>query len=344
MKLSNYLLTYKRATITLEQIEQLYKGDCIEYQQFAEQVLSLEASNLLMEIVSKGRNQRTPSLAYQYRVNKIELRKPYHQDLHRYRQLLHSDINLDNYFSLDPQVFYDHLIYLQKIDSFLRKNSLQLELVPAPERSFQLVADEKWITDKGGKELLERVGLWETMKIMPVADPLMLAINPNMLATSKTHMHLIVENKTTWQALVPALRDTEFTSLILGYGEKIIKGIEQLDSQLGLYSEQGHSHKIYYFGDVDPSGIDIWYRLQRIRQINIAWPFYRACIEKACVKGKENQRLSGEALDMFLLQVPQTYSERIKQVIESRYYYPQEILTTNELRQIWKDVDLWSSP
>lgn len=78
-----------------------------------------------------------------------------------------------------------------------------------------------------GGEMLRKTGLWKKINVFTVSDPLMLALNPKRL-TDSIQRHLIVENKTTYQALLPALRESEFSTLIYGQGNKVVRSIEKL--------------------------------------------------------------------------------------------------------------------
>jgi len=116
-------------------------------------------------------------------------------------------------------------------------------------------------------------------KIVPVSDPLMLAVNPKVLQ-ERTQYHLIVENKTTYQALLPTLRETGFSSLIYGSGNKIVKSIEQFEWQLPMDEAE---HTIYYFGDIDRSGFTIWHSLTKRRRVLPAVPFYEGVLDERAV-------------------------------------------------------------
>ncbi len=124
--------------------------------------------------------------------------------------------------------------------------------------------------------MLERIKLWDKLKITTNPDPLMLAINPLKLKRSD-HIHLAVENKATFYALMDSIKDTEFTSLVYGAGWKIVSNIHRLPTQLGLEEDL---HRVYYFGDIDAEGIFIWYYLYEKYQIELALPFYKALLKK----------------------------------------------------------------
>jgi hypothetical protein len=88
------------------------------------------------------------------------------------------------------------------------------------------------------------------LKIIPVSDRLMFALNPRLLQEKK-QWHLIVENKTTYQGLLPALKETCFSTLIYGSGNKITGSMELFQNQYPIEAE----HIFCYFGDLDKSGI-----------------------------------------------------------------------------------------
>ncbi|RDW17061.1 hypothetical protein CWR48_15350 [Oceanobacillus arenosus] len=304
------------------------------YAAFADQVLEMESLGYLEMVKSKGRNHHTPSLAYQYKINKGKLNKEYHQELQRYRLKLHDGINLDAYFNLDRTTWKHDLPYLEKIHQYIVKNGFPLEDAAAPERSFELVRDEKWIVEQKGSEILNRIGLWEQFRILPVSDPLMFAINPLMIH-QQTQLHLIVENKTTYQGLLPVIMKTDFSTLIYGSGNKIVKSIENFTSQYPIEA----NHIFYYFGDLDQSGITIWNSLNKRQTAIPAYPFYHACLSKPRAYGKTNQRPNEAALNEFLTFFNEEQQIQINELLSKGAYYPQEVLKTKELQHIWEDAE-----
>ncbi|MCU9593190.1 DUF2220 domain-containing protein [Caldibacillus thermolactis] len=333
-KIYKSLNTYPKRTILLSDLQDLLGSFFKDYDDFANTIISLENNGVLQMVKSKGRTTRTPSLAYQYRIDKSKLSARFHQEIQQYQNELHPAINLDEYYQKDPTIWQHDLPYLLKINDYLHTNGFPKEVVPAPERSFELVQDEKWITEKGGKEILERVGLFERLKITPVSDPLMFAVNPKTIH-STTQYHLIVENKTTYQGLLPALKKTEFSTLVYGSGKKVIQSIEQFSEQYPVEAE----HVFFYFGDLDREGISIWYSLTKKIPAQLAMPFYEACLEKQPVYGKDYQKQYKEAQTTFIKQFSPTQQAKIEDVFSQGKYYPQEILKSKELQQIWREAD-----
>ncbi|MFB6467026.1 Wadjet anti-phage system protein JetD domain-containing protein [Cytobacillus sp. Hz8] len=331
------LATYKKKTISLSELELMFKPLIHTYEEFAKIILQLEDTELLMMVKAKGRTHRTPSLAFQYRINKSELTGDYHKELQHYRLLFHTSINIDEYYREDPAIWKEHLPFIKKVDDYLKRYSFPQESVPAPERSYEIVGDEKWIVEKGGKEILEKIGLFSQLNIIPVSEPLMFAINPTQI-NEKSQFHLIVENKTTYQGLLPTLRKTSFSTLIYGCGKAVIKSIEQFPMQYPISAD----HHFFYFGDVDREGISIWSSLNQKQEAVLALPFYLACLVKEPATGKEYQKERSTAIKQFITHFPKKHQEQILSLLQNGTYYPQETLKTKELQEIWREAD-WTS-
>lgn len=336
-KLEQYLIKFNRKTITLSELEAIFPSST-DYEQFSQVILQLENENVLEMVKSQGRNSFEPSLAYKYRIHKHRLKNIYYKDLQLYRTKFHHEIDLDAYFLLDPVVFYQDLPYLEKINKYIRLNGLPSEKVPAPERSFEIVQNEKWI-EKGGIAVLDRTNLFEKLKVASVSDPLMMAINPQRINDKKQY-HLIVENKTTYQALLPAIVPSSFATLIYGVGQKIAKSIENFAEQYPVQAE----HVFYYFGDIDYSGIKIWFDVNKRVNAIPALPFYEACFMKNAGIGKTNQTKNETALEQFVTYSNENFKMKILNLLDEGKYYPQETLKTKELQTIlletnWADYD-----
>ncbi|XWN52049.1 DUF2220 domain-containing protein [Anoxybacillus flavithermus] len=336
-QIERLLAVFPKRTISLGELEQLIQPFVRTYDEFSEIILRLEAERALEMVKSKGRTTRTPSLAFQYRIHKSRFIEDYHHELQRYQNRLHPAIQLDSYYGEDPSVWNNDVPFILKIDDYLKTHSLPNEPVPAPERSMELVGDEKWITEGDGKKLLERIGLFDRLRIIPVSEPLMLAVHPAKIA-EVVQLHLIVENKTTYQALLPALPDTAFSTLIYGEGKAIISSIEQFSLQYPVKAD----HRFYYFGDIDREGIAIWHSLAKKQPVSPALPFYRACLRKDPARGKDYQMERTEALDEFLAYFAPDEQKQLQELLASGQYYPQEMLKTRELQQIWREWQ-WTS-
>jgi hypothetical protein len=348
-KLLVFLQTYNKATLWLEQLERLFEHSAVQYREFAEAVAELESAGLLAAVRSAGRNGKQPSLAYRYRVDAPSLRRDQRQRLQQLRLTLHPAIGLDGYFALSEDVFAADWPWIERIDRRLNSHGLPAEPAPAPERSFELVGDEKWLAEGGGKSLLERIGLWDKLLVQPVHDPLMMAVNPRMLertpgsdsgrSVDEPCLHLIVENKTTFHALLPVLAETSFHTLIYGCGNKIVGNMEMFHLQ---YPVKAGTHFFYYFGDIDHTGIQIWHELAAQCGAIPALPFYEACLGKPPARGKTNQRRHEHAVHSFLGYFREEERKRLANCLQEGGYYPQETLSTQELGRIWRS-GIWKA-
>lgn len=331
-EIKEILALYSNQTIDINTLQELSSPFVNSYEEFAENVLSLEAEEILTMVKSKGRSTRIPSIALHYRIHKSKLKKEHHRLIQQYRMEFHPAINLDYYYQQNPTQWHEDLPFLKRIDAYIKAHGFPTEAIPAPERSYEIVNDEKWITENKGKELLERIQLYKQMNIVPVSDPLRYAINPQRIS-EQTQFHLIVENKTTYQGLLPAMQLSVFSTLIYGQGKAIIQSIEQFEQQYPVDAK----HYFFYFGDIDREGVNIWYSLSQKIEARLALPFYEACLEKQPAKGKEYQRERMGAMETFLSSFSNEAekSRQIKQLLDEGYYYPQEILKAKELQQLW---------
>lgn len=335
-QLKSELQTFRKKTISIDELRQLKSTAYLSYEQFAEIIQQLEDEKMLEMVKSHGRSPRPPHLAHTYRIQKATLKAQYFIDLQNLRLELHPLIQLDAYFKSDETLLQKELPYLRKINLYIKSYGLPTYEVPAPERSVELVGDEKWIEYAGGEECLKRIGLWENMSIIPVSDPLMFAVNVGNLHKTK-HFHLIVENKTTYQALLPTLQSSQLTTLIYGSGWKISKSLENFHLQFPIKG----THRFYYFGDVDRTGISILYKMNQLYDIVPATIFYEACLQVEPSFGKETQPLLKDALPYFLSHFNHTQQQKIETMLETDHYLPQEVLKTKQLQQllgVWSDA------
>lgn len=324
----------KNSYITLDMLEKLAASGQT-YEQFGHEILDLETEELLVAIKKAGRNNKIPSIAYKYRINKALLKKDVHQDIETKRFRLHAILELDEYFHLPPEEWEHDYPFIEKINTYIENCGLPNSEVPAPERSLALVGDEKWIQEKGGRKVLERLKVWDALKIIPVSDPLAFIIDPNKINNSH-HFHLIVENKTAFDGLSLAVKNTQFTTLIYGQGYKITKGIDYFHKQLPL---EHVTHTFYYFGDIDWEGIKIWYQLTNNFEAKLAIPFYLACIDKTPTTLKTNQKPSEEATQSFLSFFGRVHQEKMIAALENQQYWPQEVISSDELKKVWSEAN-----
>ena len=335
-KILYFLPTSKKKTVSLGELERLAGGET-SYEAFAAAICDLVDKGILVPIKKHGDNHKAIPLANTYRIIQSKIPADHLQEIERLHFFLDPQIKLDAYYSLTASEWNRDLPDLLQINNYLQEHGWPNSEVTAPERSYGLVGDEKWIDEKGGRKLLERVGIWSAMKIVSRPDPLMLAINQPVWDETGS-LHLVVENKTTFHALLEHLRDTSFLTLIYGAGWKVTADILMLDKQLGRAKADP---RIYYFGDLDYEGISIWHAVNSRRPVVPAAWFYRALLAKPAAQGKTNQICNEEALSRFLTYFTSEEQKQIREILSQGGYYPQEGLNSAELGAIWRN-STWS--
>lgn len=321
--------------ITLSELEKV--ADTLDtYDDFAASVQTLLDEGFIIAVKSHGTNWK--GLPNSVRIQKGKVLQPLIGEIQEMQFRVHPVIDLRNYFSSSKKKWAEDKPRIVMIDQYLQKNGLPVTNTNSSERSYELMRDEKWIDEKGGKAILEKINLFDKLKIMKTPDPLMFAINPNQLLSSqRVHRHLIVENKATYSGLIDSLSFTNFSTLIFGSGWKIASSLDQLSKQLGLTNNEVQ-HEIYYFGDLDYEGISIYFHLYEKYNVTLAQCFYQALLRKPYYKGKENQTRNEVAVHHFLHYFSKDDQEIVAALFTENGYYPQEALSKEELHTIWRNM------
>lgn len=332
-ELLKFLIDFKPSKIsTLQLADQCPQ---LQYDEFASIIFQLNQRNILQPIKASGVNGKSPLLANTYKINKSLLQQDVREKVKQLKKVFHKDIWIEYYLTKSMDELQQDLPALILLNNYLQENNFPCNKALAQERSFEIFHNEKYITQEGGKHLLEKVKVWNQLEIWPIADPISFAIHPELLSRDK-HNLLIVENKATFYSLLPILKESIFTALIYGQGNAINGTITVLKDQLPIdYSKVSY----YYFGDLDAQGITIWYFLNQKIDAKPAIPFYKACLNRSAAVGKEYQRINKTALDAFLNYFNEYDQLKILETIQEGLYYPQEILKTNELQEIWRNSD-----
>lgn len=331
-RLAQFLSSYNKSKISILQLAEQCPD--LSYEVFAEEVLHLEQQQMLKAVKAAGMNGKQPPLANAYKINKMVTRQNLRQQVKELKKTLHPAIWVEYYLTKTLDELERDDIALEQLNTYLQQNGFPTSKALAQERSFEIFHDEKWITHQGGKQFLEKLKVWDLLEIWPIADPVSFAINP-MHLNDAVHKLLIVENKATFYSLLPALKESSFTALIYGQGNAITGTIQVLPNQLPLNYDNVN---YYYFGDLDAEGISIWYSLKQKYDIALALPFYKACLLKKAVLGKEYQRKNEQAIELFISSFIQEEKTQIIEAMQNGFYYPQEILGAEELQRIWRNA------
>ncbi|MDD2497176.1 MAG: DUF2220 family protein [Desulfitobacteriaceae bacterium] len=317
------------------------------YSSFVEKIEALMQSGIISPVKTSGLNGRQPPLYEKYRIRKSE---DILDSMTRQKLLTgyHPQINTA-YYSIHSKDYQADEPYLAKLDSFLKQHSdfASWPMITANERSFQIFHNEKWLLSKQGHLFCQRTGLsLTTLHCYQTSEPFFYYPVSIPRGTKEIKV-LIVENKDTFFSLKGLFQqglntwaDNRFSLLIYGEGRKIQKSFSFYE-ELGEY--QNYQAAFYYFGDLDPEGIRIWYDLQKEYRLIIKpfTLFYQVLFERYGDKAptlsagkKAGQRYSEKAIKAFLNHFDPCLGAGIRQMLAEKRYLPQEGLDYVLLKEL----------
>jgi hypothetical protein len=329
-RLEEYLGNYKKTYVHLDDMIKIYENS-LSYSELASIIKSIEVNGGIAPVKKSGLNNMTIPLYYKYRINKPYFHQSYYTRLYKKQLEINLQLSLEDYFSLNENIFNKDEPYIDLISDYINNNSDMKEEKFIPELSFDMVGDEKWIQDKGGEAVLKRLHLWDGLLFYERIEPLSFAINKNK-CNEDINYHLIIENKTPFLHLINYINESKYSTIIYGKGWQIISNIKLLSKQFNIKGQ----HIYEYFGDMDNEGLSIFDSLTKKINVKPAINYYTAMMDYRSVKGKENQNMNEDAIDNFISYFPTKQQEIIKKVLKDKEYYPQEILSKNILLKLLK--------
>ncbi|MGM0508061.1 MAG: Wadjet anti-phage system protein JetD domain-containing protein [Fusobacteriota bacterium] len=343
-RLFRYIKERKRKRIETKTLNKIFKkgyGDQKYYKkqgylEFYNMINELEKEKVLEPIKSWKKNGMNPELYNGYRkvMQKRDITKEEKREL---LSFYHPKINI-NYYIKDIRSYRKDIKELKQIDKFLKDNQDKLDIA-INERSFDIFGDEKFLASKSGRQILKRLKITlDDLRCYETYEPFFYYSNNS--DSSKINA-LIVENKDTFYSLKKLFQsrincwdDKEFDLLIYGEGKKILKSLSFFEELETYKSREVYFH---YFGDIDPVGIEIWYKLDKKYDYFIEpfGYFYDKLLEinyQKRGKIKKNQRINEKAIKAFDLYIKD--SLKINSLIKNREYIPQEGLSFEILKRL----------
>lgn len=318
--------------ISLGELQSIMPGH-MEYKDFAEMINTFEQEGMIRPVKTHGQNSKKPRLSNTYRISKSYFRDELNDVIQKVKISLKSDLDISCYYRAGLEELKRDEADIRLIDEYLHADGFPTVEASSAERSYQICADEKWIDEKGGKKILQKLGIIENLNISYQNDPVMIAVNPGTFKREE-HMHLIVENKSTFHMFLKLLCQTDFTSLVYGCGWKIVSNVGMIESQAGT---KGKKNRFYYFGDIDNEGISIWSSLNEKKCVFPATGFYEALMKKRSAKAKKNHRFNEAAVSLFVSYFEEATASDIAGFLESESYHPQEDIEIEEAAEIWRN-------
>lgn len=241
-----------------------------------------------------------------------------------------------------------------KLLNYLNNPKPQIK-VSVNERSFKIFGNEKFLTSNVGIKLLHKYKVNDfVLNVYRTPEPFMYYLYPY----NNSKDALIIENKDTWFTIRKILMEygevfgISFKAIIYGEGRKIQKSF--------LYMKEPDTKELqeiqnfYYFGDIDSSGIDIFYKLKkRYYPEFLIFPFeegYKYLMKHQKLKRfkelKKQIKLPMYKCLNFIFLNDKDFSD-MYHLCNDGYIIPQEIISYEYLRRIQEiknmDFDLIES-
>ncbi len=345
--ISEYLHKAERKRIEMRAVED-YVMDKLaardySYRRFAQAVEELVRVEKLEPIKARGQNARVPELYNWYRIVSADQQLS-EEEKQKLLTAYHPQLRMSYYFN-HPQEYKRDQQYLEALDRFL-KNSNSEEQVTVNERSFQIFKDEKLLSSPTGTKILRRVGLeWADLGCYPTYEPFFYYRRESRAAKQDV---LIIENKDTFFSFKELMQEDKFSWgeievswLIYGEGKKIQTSFSFF-SELENYRAGDTAFNFYYFGDLDPAGLTIWWNLQQEYEVDFrpAEIFYRNLLARHQEQAPElttQQKWNQQAIEEFAAYFSTDWAQQIKDLLAAGTYIPQEGLSYQVLREITTD-------
>jgi len=311
-----------------------------DYQKFVAAINNLIAANKIGPVKARGENARKPRLYnwYQLKSDSAEISEQLKQEL---LTAYSPQLSLSYYFN-DLEQYQQDKEHIKSIDQFFRTKS-KTEEMTVNERSFQLFGVEKFLTSNAGSNLLARLGIDLTdLKCHLAAEPFFYY---QKQTNSSEENILIIENKDTFFSLKELLQEginrwagIEISLLIYGEGKKIQHSFSFF-KELDEYQANDLDLNFYYFGDLDPEGIQIWWGLENNYEVEFE-PleyFYQQLVsnyQQRAPKLRTAQNFNQQALAEFCNYFDKQVAEKIESLLASEKYIPQEGLNYQLLKEL----------
>ena len=315
-----------------------------DYLAFAKAIQFLLDSSFLKPVSPKLTNRLNPELPIRIRkVKKTENKKKLAEQLQNLMKTIHPAISLGHYKNNLHEIDID-LPLILKICSFLNENKNYIE-ISMNERSFQIFNDEKFLASYEGEALLKKINLnFSRLFCYKTYEPFFYYFSKNYYSycNFKEYNAIIIENKDTFFSLKKLmmngkyfLNNIPYDILIYGEGKKIEKSISFIH-ELNLENIQ-----FSYFGDLDPEGISILYRLLQNNKYNISPNIilYKELIfrfqQKARIINKQQQK-ENIHLEFFYKYFDIEFQIKVINMFKNNLYLPQEALSKDILEELFQ--------
>lgn len=268
--------------------------------------------------------------------------------INRPRIIRDEQLQMDIIRSIRPPASIDY--YIQNPDEFLQDRPIitamveflareEQTMMTVNERAYQLFGDEKFFKGAGksrsrGESILRKLGLnYAHLGCVETVEPFFSFQARDFYLREPREVY-IVENKDTFWSFKRCLMDIpsiiKVDMLIYGEGKKIISSFKFINE----YGIDVLKDKIYYFGDLDAEGINIFCELGDAYPHFDMVPFragYQAILEigmkNPAIKTHKKQRIKAANIERFIKALDSSRADQLKELLEGGFYIPQEALS-----------------
>lgn len=310
----------------------------MEYAASYQKITSLIEAGKLKPVKTSGLNGKKPALYQKYWL--ITEEKDYSSYIEEIQFELALQIQKD-YYIRHLDCYEKEREWVLLLSDYLKNETWRFRVpMSMNERSFDIWHREKFLKEEEGKKILKHCGLTtEQLFYYDTKEPMAYYVKTRQVPQKI----LIIENKDTFYTMRRYLMDDagailgeEFGTLIYGMGKVVINSFQDFTVSGEPYM-QDTGNRFLYFGDLDYEGILIYENLaQSLSGQYDVIPFTTA-YEAMLGKGEKIEKLpmtaSGQnrhISDRFFSYFSRETVMRMKRILESDRYIPQEILNRED--------------
>lgn len=302
------------------------------YRRFYETLLQIEEEGLVQRVKSSRLNNLDPVLHEQYWLFGRKQKQRWNDGV---IFMLLDELDIRKYRSLPFLQTEDNLSKLCALYRFMKTKDGH-NWINREERSLMLFGDEKFLSSSKGKSFLNRINLTpHDLKIEEKQEEFEYWMSADFDKMPNIRV-LIIEGKATYRTFKKQLAKNEWIFeerpelLIFGQGNGIVSTFPYIERLL-----RGKNSTISYAGDIDPSGLSIYYTLVHrfpAYHILLAEDIYRFMMMKRQYYPQlTNQVLASGAEQYFKTQFPLLY-QQIEPIFTEDLRIPQEVINFDTIK------------
>ncbi|AWI04443.1 hypothetical protein B9W14_08030 [Clostridium drakei] len=321
-------------------VSRIYKKQVVDlqnvyYMEFYNLIKELENSGVIKKH-GDGKTYVNPHLFKKYKVLRDKIVFTEEEKINMAKL---NKVNL-GYYGKRVDEFREDYDIIVALNDLLRDTTHYREIT-LNEISYIMFGYEKDMSEGKVSVVMKKLGIKEEdLGCRMKNEPLLNTIFKGFYEKDRRNI-LIAENLETYWSLNKILREisNDIDMLIWGQGcsvesnfrGTILYGVNENDS-------------IYYFGDIDLSGVDIFLRLKsNFKDFSImpSTSLYKNLLNigmKMGIKKSRSQKqidIEEDRLNIFLNAFSNEVRDKLKAIIKNREYIPQEALNYNELRKAY---------